>query len=124
LLAKHQVAPAREIIIKGLTTAERTSQRFFEAELLRLKARTLVLEGGRGVSTDGQKLLEESLAVAQGQKARSLEVRTAADLAPLHRDEGRRREAHDLLAPVCNWFTEGFDTPVPKEAKSLLDELT
>jgi hypothetical protein len=40
------------------------------------------------------------------------------------RDQGKRSEARDLLAPVCNWFTEGFDTPVLQEAKTLLDELS
>jgi class 3 adenylate cyclase/tetratricopeptide (TPR) repeat protein len=122
-LAKHQLAPAREIISKGLATADRTSERFFEAELLRLKARALVIEGGPCASTDAQKLLEESLAVANNQKARSLELRAAADLARLHRDQGRLAEARDLLAPIYGWFTEGFDTPDLKEAKALLEEL-
>jgi len=98
-LAQHQLAPAREIIIKGLATAARTSERFFEAELLRLNARALVLEGGPGVLTEAQKLLEQSLEVAQSQKARSLELRAAADLARLRRDQGRLTEARDLLAP-------------------------
>jgi len=123
LLAKPQLAPAGEIISKGLATAEQNSERIFEAEFLRLKARALVLDGGPGALTDAQKLLEESLAVAQGQNARSLELRTAADLARLHRDQGRRAEARDLLAPVYGWFTEGFDTQDLKEAKALLDAL-
>jgi predicted ATPase len=123
-LAKHQLAAAREIISKGLETAERTSERFFEAELLRLKAHALVIEGAPCVLTDAQKLLEQSLAAAQSQQARSLELRAAADLARFHRDQGRRTEARDLLAPVYGWFTEGFDTPDLKEAKALLEELT
>jgi predicted ATPase len=122
-LAKHQLAPAREIIIKGLATAERTSERFFEAELLRLNARALVLEGGPGALIEAQKLLEQSLEVARSQKARSLELRAATDLARLRRDQGRLTEARDLLAPVYSWFTEGFDTQDLKEAKALLDEL-
>jgi class 3 adenylate cyclase/tetratricopeptide (TPR) repeat protein len=123
LLAKRQLAPTREIIGKGLATGERTSERFFKAELLRLKAHALVIEGGPGMSAEAQKLLEESLAVAQGQQAHSLELRAAVSLAQLRRDQGRRAEAHDLLAPVYGWFTEGFDTPDLKEAKALLDEL-
>jgi predicted ATPase len=122
-LAKHQLMPARDIISTGLETAERTSERFFEAELLRLKARALVVEGGSSMLIDAQKLLEQSLLVAQSQSARSLELRAAADLARLRRDQGRRAEARDLLAPVYAWFTEGFDTPDLKEAKALLDEL-
>ena len=72
-LAQHQLIPAREIISKGLASAEQNSERMFEAEFLRQKARALVMEGGPCVSTDAQKLLEESLAVAQSQKARSLD---------------------------------------------------
>jgi len=123
LLAKHQLMPAREIISKGLATVEQTGERFFEAELLRLKARALVIEGGSGMSTHAQKLLEESLAVAQRQQARSLELRAAADLARLYRDRARCAEARDLLAPVYGWFTEGFDTADLKEAAALLSEL-
>jgi predicted ATPase len=122
-LAKHQLAPAREIIIKGLATAARTSERMFEAELLRLQARALVIEGGPGGLTDAQKLLEESLAIAQSQKARSIELRAATSLARLHRDQGRCAEARGLLAPVYGWFTEGFDTQDLKEAKALLNAL-
>ena len=70
-----------------------------------------------------KELLEQSLAVAQSQKARSLELRAAADLARLHRDQGRCDGARDLLAPVYVWFTEGFDTQDLKEAKALLDTL-
>ena len=122
-LAKHQLMPAREIISKGLASAEQNSERMFNAEFFRQNARALVIEGGACVSTNAQKLLEESLAIAHGQQARSLELRAAADLARLYRDQGRRAEARDLLAPVYGWFTEGFDTPDLKDAKTLLDEL-
>jgi predicted ATPase len=72
---------------------------------------------------DAQKLLEQSLMVAQSQSARSLELRAAAELAQLYCDHGRIVEARDLLAPVYDWFTEGFDTPDLKEATALLDQL-
>jgi predicted ATPase len=64
------------------------------------------------------------MAVAQSQKARSLELRAAADLARLHRDQGRVAEARNLLAPIYNWFTEGFDTQDLEEAKAVLEELS
>jgi predicted ATPase len=64
-----------------------------------------------------------SLAVARTQGTRGLEPRAAASLARLWRDQGRRDEARDLLAPVYGWFTEGFDTPDLKQAKALRDEL-
>ena len=57
------------------------------------------------------------------QEAKLWELRAAASLARLRRDQGRPTEARALLAPVCNWFTEGFDTQDLKEAKALLDEL-
>ena len=56
-------------------------------------------------------------------KRRSWELRAATSLARLWRDQGKRAQAHDLLAPVYGWFTEGFDTADLKEAKGLLDEL-
>ena len=66
---------------------------------------------------------ERALEIARAQKARSFELRAAMCLARLWRDSGRRKQAHDLLAPVYGWFTEGFDTPDLKEAKALLEEL-
>ena len=57
------------------------------------------------------------------QQAKSWELRAAMSMARLWRDQGKRDEARDLLAPVYGWFTEGFDTLDLKEAKALLDEL-
>jgi predicted ATPase len=57
------------------------------------------------------------------QSAKFWEIRAATSLARLWRDQGKRKEARNLLAPIYNWFTEGFDTPVLKDAKELLDEL-
>ena len=66
---------------------------------------------------------DQALAVAHSQNAKSLELRAAMSMARLWRDQGKRDEARDLLAPVYNWFTEGFDTLDLKEARGLLDEL-
>jgi predicted ATPase len=66
---------------------------------------------------------ERALVVARKQQAKSWELRTAMSMARLWRDQGKRDEARDLLAPVYGWFTEGFDTLDLKEAKALLDEL-
>jgi predicted ATPase len=65
-----------------------------------------------------------SLTIARDQEARSYELRTAMSLARLWHHQGKRSEAHHLLAPICNWFTEGFDTPVLKDANVLLEQLT
>jgi predicted ATPase len=64
-----------------------------------------------------------ALAAAQRQSAKFWELRAAFDLARLWYDQGKRAEARDLLAPICGWFTEGFDTPVLQDAKALLDQL-
>jgi predicted ATPase len=66
---------------------------------------------------------ERALAVAREQQAKSWELRAAMSMARLWRDQGKRDEARDLLAPVYGWFTEGLDTLDLKEAKALLDEL-
>jgi predicted ATPase len=63
------------------------------------------------------------LSIAQEQGAKLWELRAAVSLARLWRDQGRRAEARDLLAPIYGWFTEGFDTPDLKDAKALLDAL-
>jgi predicted ATPase len=66
---------------------------------------------------------EHALSVARSQQAKSWELRAAMSMARLWRDQGKRDEAHDLLAPIYGWFTEGFDTLDLKEAKVLLEEL-
>ena len=64
-----------------------------------------------------------ALEIARVQQARSWELRAAMSMARLWRDHGKRPQAHDLLAPVYGWFTEGFDTLDLKDAKALLEEL-
>jgi predicted ATPase len=66
---------------------------------------------------------ERALAVARQQHAKSWELRAAMSLARLWREQGRRDEGRDLLAPIYDWFTEGFDTLDLKQAKALLDDL-
>jgi predicted ATPase len=70
-----------------------------------------------------QAYFERALAVARQQRAKSWELRAAMSMARLRRDQGKRGDARELLAPVYGWFTEGFDTRDLKEAKALLDEL-
>ena len=61
--------------------------------------------------------------IARNQQTPIFELRAAMSMARLWRDQGKREEARDLLAPVYGWFTEGFETRDLKEAKALLDEL-
>ena len=72
---------------------------------------------------DAEASLRHAINVAQRQNAKLWELRASTSLARLWRDQGRRTDARDLLAPIYEWFTEGFDTPDLKEAKALLDEL-
>jgi predicted ATPase len=89
-------------------------------ELPRLKGE-LLLHAGRG--NEVEEYLAQALNAAREQSARLLELRASMSLARLWRDQGKRKEARELLAPVYGWFTEGFDTRDLKEAKALLEEL-
>jgi predicted ATPase len=72
---------------------------------------------------EAEEYFEHALAVARQQQAKSWELRAAVSMARLWYNQGRRQQAHDLLAPVYGWFTEGFDTLDLKQAKALLEEL-
>jgi predicted ATPase/class 3 adenylate cyclase len=123
LLFSHNCEAALEMIEQGLATTSRNSERVFEAELYRLKARALLVRGAPDARTEAQSLLEKALNTARSQDVKALELRAAQDLAKLWNDQGRREDALNLLAPICAWFTEGFDTQDLKEAKALLDQL-
>jgi class 3 adenylate cyclase/predicted ATPase len=97
-----------------------TGERYVEAEIHRLEGNLRLAEGG---SAEAEGCYLKALGVARAQEARSLELRAATSLARLRREQGRRAEARELLAPIYGWFTEGFDTADLKEAKALLDEL-
>jgi TolB-like protein/predicted ATPase/DNA-binding winged helix-turn-helix (wHTH) protein/class 3 adenylate cyclase len=116
-----QVEEAVTLLDDALEIVERTGERWFLAELDRHKGQLLLRQGH---SAAAEELYRKALSIAQEQEAKLWELRTAASLARLRRDQGRHAEARDLLAPVYGWFTEGFDTPDLKEAKSLLTELT
>jgi predicted ATPase len=123
LLSSHKYEAALDLIEQGFVTAGRNSEQIFEAELYRLKARVLLARGGSDVRSAAQALLEQALATARGQQARTLELRAASDLAALWNDQGRRKEALDLLAPVYAGFTEGCTTPDVTQARELLDRV-
>jgi predicted ATPase len=102
--------------------AEKTGQHFYDAELLCLKAE-LALATKPGSEPDAEPLLQQAIGMARGQECHVFELRAATSLARLWRDQGRRTEARELLAPVYAWFTEGFDTLDLIEARALLEEL-
>jgi predicted ATPase len=108
------------LVNEALQIAERTGERWFLSELNRLKGQLLLRQ--RHTET-AEELYRKALSVAQEQNAKLWELRAATSLARLRREQGRRTEARDLLAPVYDWFTEGFETADLKEAKAVLDEL-
>jgi class 3 adenylate cyclase/predicted ATPase len=115
-----QIDEAVTLLDEALQTVERTGERWFAAEVNRHKGQLLLRHGQ---SEAAEELYRNALGIAEEQGAKLWELRAAVSLARLRRDQGRRSEARDLLAPVYGWFTEGFDTPDLKEAKALLDEL-
>jgi class 3 adenylate cyclase/tetratricopeptide (TPR) repeat protein len=111
---------ALDLIDQAIQLAERTEERFFEAELHRLRGNILfMLER----STEGEAELRQALMIAQQQQARWWELRAAISLAERWRDRGNSMQAASLLEPVYAWFVEGFDTADLQRAKALLDEL-
>ncbi len=100
--------------------AEETEDRWALADTLRLRG-DLLLSMGDPVAAETS--YGEALALARQQSAKLWELCAAMSLARLWRDQGKRAGAHELLAQVYGWFSEGFCTPVLQEAKALLDEL-
>ena len=115
-----QVEEALTLLDDTLNIVARTGERWFAAELNRLKGQILLRQGHFG---EAEGLYRKALSIAREQEAKLWELRAAVSLARLWRDQGHRAEARDLLAPIYGWFTEGFDTLDLKEAKKLLDEL-
>jgi predicted ATPase len=101
---------------------ERTKERWSEAEVHRVGGE-IALKSPDPDLAKAEAYFDRALAVARQQQAKSWELRAAMSMARLWRDQGKRDEARELLAPVYGWFTEGFDTLDLKEAKKLLEEL-
>ena len=110
--ADHLLQQAEEFI-------QETGERFYYAEVLRLRGEMLLLQSSYR-SAEAETCFCQALQVAGTQEARTLELRAAMSLARLWKDQGRLAEARQVLAEVYNWFTEGFDTPDLKEAHMLL----
>ena len=117
-----QTDEALDLVETALEMADRMGERWFEAELRRVQGEWLIAYR-REERQRAEACFHRALAVAREQNARVWELRAATSLARLWRDWGKRSEARDLLAPVYDWFTEGFDTPDLKQANALLDGL-
>jgi predicted ATPase len=120
-LAIGKPAAALASIAAGLKAVERMGGAFVEAELWRLRGEALL--AGAGTVSEAEAAMQQSIAVARRQNAKSWELRGAMSLARLRRQQGRPQEAAALLAPIYAWFTEGFDTADLREAKALLDQI-
>jgi predicted ATPase len=118
-----QFDDAWRCIDEAMTAAEAAKQKVYEAEVHRT-AGEIALKGPEPDAAKAQTYFERALAVARAQQAKSWELRAAMSMARLWRDQGKRQQARELLAPVYGWFTEGFDTRDLKEAKALLDALS
>jgi predicted ATPase/class 3 adenylate cyclase len=110
------------VLAEALTLVDKTGERFYAAELFRLKAE-LLLQRSSDHQPEAETCFHKALDLAGNQHAKCLELRAATSLARLWQAQGKRQEASELLAPVYGWFTEGFDTADLKDAKALLDEL-
>jgi len=118
-----QAAEGLEVINQGLLMVEETGEGNYEAEVYRLKGE-LLLELSEANQPEAENCFRQALGIARTQQAQSWELRAATSLARLWQSQDKCQDACELLAPVYNWFTEGFDTADLKDAKALLDELS
>jgi tetratricopeptide (TPR) repeat protein len=119
-LGQHE--DASRCIHDAIDKVERSKEKWCEAEVHRI-AGEIALKSLAPGPEKAEAYFARALAVARQQQAKSWELRAAMSMARLWRDQGKRDEARDLLAPVYGWFTEGFDTLDLKEAKALLEQL-
>jgi predicted ATPase len=116
---------------------DKAGERLWEAELYRLKGELSLQSAVRSPQSEipntqhltpstqeeAEACFHKAIEIARKQSAKSLELRAVMSLSRLWQQQGKKAEAHQLLAPVYHWFTEGFDTKDLQEAKALLDEL-
>jgi predicted ATPase len=119
---RGQMEVGVRVVAEALTKTDTHGERWWEAELYRVKGE-LLLRQARSDTPQAEACFQQALAVARRQQAKSWELRAAMSLSRLWQQQGKRQEAHALLAPVYGWFTEGFDTADLQEAKALLDAL-
>ncbi|MFZ2052657.1 MAG: protein kinase [Candidatus Aminicenantales bacterium] len=117
-----------EFMVQALAEVERGGERYFEAELYRIKGELLLKKAERNdraaMEKEAEACFRQSLDVARRQEAKSFELRTAISLGRLLQKQGKGSETRTLLEGIYGWFTEGFNTPDLKEAKSLIEELS
>jgi predicted ATPase len=123
-----QAEEAVGLLIEAFTLVDKTRERYYEAELYRIKgeltlAQSSVQRLGSSVQKEAEEDFLKAIEIARQQQAKSWELRATMSLARLWHQQGKQKEAHALLAESYGWFTEGFDTKDLQEAKVLLAEL-
>jgi hypothetical protein len=108
-------------IAKAANVTKTTQERWAEAEMHRIRGKLLMSMNEHSAAEESY---HQALGIARSQSAKFWELHAATSLARLWRDQGKRKQARELLTPIYSWFTEGFDTPVLQDAKALLDQLT
>src|SRR5262249_16243717 len=115
-------------VAEAIAIVEKTDERLYEAELHRLKGDLVLLHSGvetePGVQTEAEECFRQAIEITHRQEAKSLELKAVMSLSRLWQQQGKKKEAHPMLAEIYGWFTEGFDTADLKDAKSLLEELS
>src|SRR5262249_21719032 len=111
-----------EAVNEALRVVDETKECFFQARLCQLNGDLLLRKGLPDAEVAAETQFREALAIARRQEAKSWELCAATSLARLWRAQSRRREAHDQLAPIYGWFTEGFDTADLRDARLLWEE--
>jgi TOMM system kinase/cyclase fusion protein len=119
-----QTGEGLTLLGEALAVVQESGERFYEAELCRLRGVFLLAQQGtQDNREEATTCFQQALAIARRQQAKSWELRAAMSLSRLWQHQGKRDEARQLLAPIYGWFTEGFDTADLQEAKALLEEL-
>jgi predicted ATPase len=123
-----QTGQGQTVVVDAFVQVEKTGERWYEAELSRLKGELTLQQSSErclesGIQKEAENSFVNAIEIARKQQAKSLELRAAMSLSRLWQQQGKKAEARQMLAEIYNWFTEGFDTKDLQEAKALLDEL-
>lgn len=121
-LCAGQIAAALITVEEALAMTARNRDRYYDAELHRMRGELLLLNGA--TEAEAETCFQQAIAIAQQQSARSWELRAATSLARLWQQQGKTAAARQMLAAIYGWFTEGFDTADLQDAKALLEELS
>jgi len=130
----EQAEEGLSAVAEALAVVHKNGERFYEAEMYRLKGELLLMQAGRAGSrttpteksmlSEAEACFHQALEVARWQSAKSWELRAVMSLSRLLQKRGKKEEARQMLAEIYGWFTEGFDTRDLKDAKALLEELS